>query len=42
MLAVVGETALSSRDQRLYLAWPSVGRRRVETAKRSQIALGHS
>jgi hypothetical protein len=33
---------LSSPDERLDLAWPSVGRRRVETAKRSQIALGHS
>jgi hypothetical protein len=41
LLAVRGETALLSSDQHLHLARPSVGRRRVETPERSQIALGH-
>jgi hypothetical protein len=40
-LAVMGKTALLSGDQYLYLLWPRVGRRRVETPERSQIALGH-
>ena len=38
---VMGETMPFSRDQHLYLVWPSGGRRRVETPECPQIALGH-
>jgi hypothetical protein len=38
---MMGEAALFSSDQHLDLVWPRVGRRRVETPERSQIALGH-
>jgi hypothetical protein len=38
---MMGETALFSSDQHLDLVWPRVGRCRVETPERAQIAFGH-
>jgi hypothetical protein len=35
LLALMGETAVLSSNQHLHLAWPSVGRCRVETLERS-------